>query len=135
MEQNLNSSDNAPVNDGKALGIAGLIIGTLSLMFSFIPCVGMWALVPAIVGIILSAISLSQAKKAGLSRSNAMAGLICSIIAFLVAAYWIFMTVYMVSSSSQMYMDVQNDLRQSGIMDSLSNAIQQEITITDTVNK
>lgn len=133
MEQNINPS-NTPINDGKSLGIAGLIIGTLSLMFSFIPCIGMWALVPAIVGIVLSSISLSQASKAGLSKSNALAGLICSIIAFLVAAYWIFMTVYMVSNSSDMYIEMQKEIQQSGVLDSLSNAIQQEITITDTVN-
>jgi large-conductance mechanosensitive channel len=134
MDQNSRPS-NTPVNDGKTLGVAGLIIGTLSLMFSFIPCIGMWALVPAIVGIILSAISLSLASKAGLPKSNALAGLICSIIAFLVAAYWIFMTVYMVSNSSEVFMEMHNEIQQSGVIDSLSNAIQQEITITDTVNK
>lgn len=134
MDQNIRPS-NTPVNDGKTLGVAGLIIGTLSLMFSFIPCMGMWALVPAIVGIVLSAISLSQSSKAGLPKSNAIAGLICSIIAFLVAAYWIFITVYMVSSSSDMFMEMHNEIQQSGVMDSLSNAIQHEIIITDTVNK
>ena len=134
MEQNINPP-NTPINDGKSLGLAGLIIGTLSLMFSFIPCIGMWALVPAIVGIILSAISYSQASKAGLSSSNALAGLICSVIAFLIAAYWIFMAVYMVSGSSEMYMEMQKELQQSGVMDSLSNAIQQEIDIIDTINK
>lgn len=134
MEQNLSQFD-PPRSDGKALGIAGLIIGTLSLMFSFIPCIGMWALVPAIVGIILSSISLSQASKAGLSKSNALAGLICSGVAFLVAAYWIFMTVYMVSNSSELYMNVQNELKESGALDSLNSAMQQVIDITDTVNK
>ena len=133
MEQNIDPSK-TPISDGKSLGIAGLIIGTLSLMLSFIPCIGMWALVPAIVGIVLSSISLSQASKAGLPKTNAIAGLVCSIIAFLVAAYWIFMTVYMVSSSSDMYIEMQKEIQQSGVLDSLSTAIQQEITITDTVN-
>jgi len=132
MEQT-NQSSTRTNNDGKSLGIAGLIIGTLSLMFSFIPCIGMWAIIPSIVGVILSSISLSQVSRAGQSKSMSLAGLICSILALLIALYWIVM-IFNMTNTTDMFMEMETMTKYQGTLDSLSNMMQQEITITDTVN-
>ena len=65
---------------GKGLGIAGLVLGILAAIISFVPCLGMYAVFPGIIGLILSIISIIQANKAGAAKGMAIAGLICSIV-------------------------------------------------------
>ena len=57
------------------LGLVGLILGIIAALLSFVPCVGMWAVVPGFIGIIMSAIGLKHVKK-----GMAIAGLICSLV-------------------------------------------------------
>ena len=78
MEETTNTTQNA--NAGKTLGIAGMILGIITVIVSFIPCLGMYALIPGVVGLIVSIISINQANKAGAPKGMAVAGLICSII-------------------------------------------------------
>ncbi len=75
---------------GKGLGIASLVLGILAVMFAFIPCVGLFSLLPAIVAIILGAISLSESSKVKAGNGIAVAGLVCAIIACLVAGLQIY---------------------------------------------
>jgi hypothetical protein len=65
------------------MAVAGLVLGILSLVGGSIPVVNtfpMWLL--GLVGIILSAIARTKAKKAGLPTGTATAGLVLSIIGF-----------------------------------------------------
>ena len=67
-----------PVVPGKGLGIAGMVLGIVSLVlwcyvYIGIPC--------AIVGVILSIIGMKKAKDVGMKNGMAVAGLVCSIIA------------------------------------------------------
>jgi hypothetical protein len=48
---------------GLVLGIIGCVIGGLSLLLSFVPCVGALALWPGILGVILSGVGLAVAGK------------------------------------------------------------------------
>jgi len=119
-------------NNGKGLGMAGLIVGIVALLFSFIPCVGMYAALPAIVAIVLSVISMRQASKIAAPKSMATAGLICAIIALLIAAYWIYLAYYVVHNSSDAMLKINEELNKNGMMDSLNNAMQELKEITDT---
>ncbi|MBK9285774.1 MAG: DUF4190 domain-containing protein [Sphingobacteriaceae bacterium] len=110
MEQN-NAND---PNAGKSLGVAGLVIGIISLIFSFIPCLGAWAFIPAIVGLILSLISMKQAGPNG-SKGMAIGGLICSAIAIIFACYWLYLMFFGVGK-------VVDEFQKSGAMDSLNKA-------------
>jgi hypothetical protein len=65
---------------GRGLGIAGLVLGILAAILSFVPCLGMYAIFPGIIGLILSIISIVQANKAGAAKGMAIAGLVCSIV-------------------------------------------------------
>lgn len=124
MEQNSTTNPNA----GKGLGIAGLIVGIVALLFSFIPCLGMWAIVPAIVGLIMSAISMKQAGAAGAPKGMAIGGLICSILGLLIALYWIYLLYF---GASQ----VMNELEKTGALDSLKNAMDRMPGAMDSLNK
>lgn len=114
-------------NAGKGLGIAGMILGIVAIIVSFVPCFGWWAVVLAVVGVVLSAISLSQASKAGASKGMAIAGLICSILAIIIGSIWIFVIAKATS-------EISTALEQSGALDSLTNAMKQLKEITDTTN-
>src|SRR5437868_1991548 len=86
MEEN-NTTTTNPGSAGKGLGIAGLVLGIVAAIIAFIPCLGTFALIPGIIGIILSAISMKQAGKAGVSKGMATAGLVCSIVGCCLAGY------------------------------------------------
>jgi hypothetical protein len=72
---------------GKGLGVAGLVLGILAAVLSFVPCLGMYAIIPGVVGLILSVISIIQANKAGAAKGMAIAGLVCSLVGVGIA-YW-----------------------------------------------
>lgn len=72
-------------NSGQGLGIAGLVLGSIALIISFIPCFGWYALVPGVIAIVLSAIAFSQAKKEEAAKGLVTAALIISIVATSIA--------------------------------------------------
>jgi hypothetical protein len=74
-------------NSGKLMGIFGLILGILAALLSFIPCLGMYAFFPGIIGLALSVVSFIQANKAGAAKGLAIAGIVCSVIGTAIAAW------------------------------------------------
>ncbi|MEO6303921.1 MAG: hypothetical protein ABIP51_12190 [Bacteroidia bacterium] len=129
MEQNNTTTPAA--NNGKGLGIAGMILGILAIILSFIPCFGIWAIVFAVIGVILSAISMSQASKAGVSKGMAIAGLICSILAIIICCVWFFFIAKAVNEGGGL---LKEAMEKSGAMDSLTKAMDQLKQLTDTLN-
>ena len=79
-----------PVVPGKGLGIAGMILGILSLALF---CVWYLSIPCGITGIILSAIAASKAKAAGVKNGMATAGIVCSSIAIGLAILFIILVV------------------------------------------
>ena len=74
---------------GQGFGIASLILGILALLIAFIPCIGIFALLPGIIAIVLSIVGLSQARNSNGTTGIIIAGLVISIIGTLIAAVWI----------------------------------------------
>lgn len=73
-------------NGGQGLGIGALVLGIISFVVAFIPCVGVLAIFTAIVAIVLGAIGLSQSSRAGNSHKGLnIGGLIVGVIALFVA--------------------------------------------------
>jgi hypothetical protein len=123
-------------NAGKGLGIAGLVLGILAAIISFIPCLGFWAVVPGVIAIILSAISLSQAGKAGASKGLAIAGLVCGIVGTVIACWW----GYAVASAASQLKDsgildsLNHAMQNSGMLDSLNQAMEEMKDMADSAN-
>jgi len=78
---------NVPQEDSlvKALGIAGLVIGIIALIVSFIPCFGIFAFWIGILGGILSGIAIFLANQKKVSKGLAIAAAIVSGIAIIIA--------------------------------------------------
>jgi hypothetical protein len=65
---------------GMGLGIAGLILGILSIPFGILGCTFIMALIFGILGITLSSVAFSQAKQANAPSGLIVAALIISIL-------------------------------------------------------
>ena len=78
----------APPRNG--LGTAGFVLGLLGLVFSPIPFVGVIAWPLVILGLILSLVGLSRARK-GLATNKglAIAGIILSVLGLAVSIFWV----------------------------------------------
>ena len=68
---------------GKGLGIAGMIVGIASLVYSVFFYLA--AIPAAITSLILSSISLNKAKQAGMTNKMPVTGIVCSIIALVLS--------------------------------------------------
>jgi hypothetical protein len=82
---------NAPSTKGKGLGMAGMIIGIIALIWSVVPLLGGGAIWLALPGFILSIIAFFMAKGGGNPNKGAIiAGIILNVIALALAIYWIY---------------------------------------------
>ena len=72
-------------NTGQNLGIAALIAAIITFVVAVIPCLGLIAIIPGIIAIVLASVGLSQAARKNSPRGVLLAGLIIGIIASLIA--------------------------------------------------
>ena len=70
------------------MGIASLVLGIVAVVVSFIPFCGTWAIIPALVGLILGIIAAVQQHKAKQPKGMAIAGSVCSAVAILIIIWW-----------------------------------------------
>ncbi len=78
MEENIK-------NTGHGMGVAALIIGVLSVIVAFIPCLGLMAFFTAVVAVVLGAIGISQASRAEAPKGLALGGLITGAVALMIS--------------------------------------------------
>jgi ABC-type uncharacterized transport system permease subunit len=110
MEDQLDSSlmdeyDPRISTKGKGLGIAGMIIGILALIWSVVPMVGAGALWFSVIGSVLSIIAFFVAKSnKNPKRGMMVAGIATNIAALALSAYWI----YKITST---VMDIESSMR------------------------
>ena len=72
------------------MNIAGMILGTIAIIFAFIPIFGAIIAIPCLaVGLPLSAISFVKKKRQGQGIGMAIAGLSTCIIALIMVIAWI----------------------------------------------
>jgi len=67
------------------MGVGGLILGILAAIGGWIPGISYVSWLIAIIGIVLSAIGLSRANKAGQPTGVCIAGLVLSIIGLVIS--------------------------------------------------
>jgi len=87
MLKNMEETQN---NTGQNLGIAALITAIVTFVLAVIPCVGLIAIIPGIIAIVLASVGLSNAAKSDSPRGILLAGLIIAIIASLISFSQVF---------------------------------------------
>ncbi len=66
------------------MDIASLVLGIVSLLFSFIPYCNYFMIIPAIVGLILGIIDVSQKSKLEMPKGIGITGIILNALALLI---------------------------------------------------
>jgi hypothetical protein len=76
---------------GQNLGIAALITAIITFVLAVIPCVGLIAMIPGIIALVLASVGLSQASRNDSPRGILIAALVIAIVATLISFSQIFM--------------------------------------------
>lgn len=95
-------------NSGQNLGIAALITAVITFVLAVIPCVGLIAIIPGIIAIILASVGLSQASRSNSPRGVLIAGLIIAIIASMISFSQIFVAGKIVKKADNWPNNIHN---------------------------
>lgn len=111
-------------NAGQNLGIAALITAIITFVLAVIPCVGLIAIIPGIIAIILASVGLSQASRNDSPKGVLIAGLIIGIIAALISVSQIFVAGKIAQHSGKWPGDIQNVINdvQDNVIKNLEDA-------------
>ena len=107
-------------NTGQNLGIAALITAIITFVLAVIPCVGLIAIIPGIIAIILASVGLSQAARNNSPRGVLIAGLIIGIIASMISISQVFVAGKIAQKAGGWPNDLQNiinDVQENVIKD------------------
>jgi len=95
-------------NTGQNLGTAAFITAIITFIIAPIPCVGLIAIIPGIIAIVLSSVGLSQAARNNSSRGMLIAGLIIAIIASMISLSQVFVAGKFAKSVNKWSGDIHN---------------------------
>jgi len=95
-------------NTGQNLGIAALITAIITFVLAVIPCVGLIAIIPGIIAIVLASVGLSQAARKDAPRGVLLAGLIIAILASLISMSQVFIAGRIAQKADKWPGDIQN---------------------------
>jgi len=111
-------------NTGQNMGIAALITAIITFVLAVIPCVGLIAIIPGIIAVVLASVGLSQAARNNSSRGVLVAGLIIAIIASLISLSQVFVAGKLAQHSGKWPGDIQNIINdvQDNVMKDLEDA-------------
>jgi phosphate/sulfate permease len=109
---------------GQNLGIAALIAAIITFVIAVIPCVGLIAIIPGIIAIVLASVGLSQAAKNNSARGVLFAGLIIAILGSLISFSQIFVIGKFTQNADKWPKDIQNIVNdvQDNVMKELKDA-------------
>ena len=119
-------------NAGKGLGIAAFIVALVAIIISFIPCLGMYALVPGVIAIILAIIAFSQAKKGNGSKGLIIAALIISIVGTSIAGWQLYVIMNAKSIIDENLIENFNNIDTKSLEDELNNAMNESLDSLNT---
>lgn len=111
-------------NSSQNLGIAALITAIITFVLAVIPCVGLIAIIPGIIAIILASVGLSQASRSNSPKGLLIAGLIIAIIATLISISQIFIAGKIANKADKWPEGIQNIINdvQDNVMKDLENS-------------
>lgn len=104
-------------NTEKKMGIASLVIGIIGVILSFIPCVGMLAFIPVVVGLVLGIVDVVTKSQQNVPKGMGITGIILNSIALIIIIAWTaFFGVAASSSSGEIekkFKEIEQQLEQA----------------------
>ena len=98
-------------NSGQTFGIDALVTAIITFVLALIPCVGIIAIIPGIIAIVLASVGLSHAARRNEPRGVLMAGLIIGIIASLISFSQIFIAGKIADKADKWPDEIQNIIK------------------------
>jgi hypothetical protein len=95
-------------NSAQNLGIAALITAIITFVLAVIPCVGLIAIIPGIIAIILASVGLSQASRSNAPRGVLIAGLIIAVLASMISLSQVFVAGKIAKNADKWPNEIQN---------------------------
>ena len=95
-------------NTGQNLGVAALITAIITFILAVIPCVGLIAIIPGIIALVLVSVGLSQASRNNSPRGVLIAGLIIAIIATMISVSQVFIAGKLAQKANKWPGEIQN---------------------------
>jgi phosphate/sulfate permease len=95
-------------SSGQNMGIAALITAIITFVLAVIPCVGLIAIIPGIIAIVLASVGLSHAARNNSPRGVLVAGLIIAIIASLISFSQVFVIGKIAKHSDKWPKEIEN---------------------------
>ena len=93
---------------GQNMGIAALITAIITFVLAVIPCVGLIAIIPGIIAIVLASVGLTQAARNSSPRGVLIAGLTIGIIATLISFSQVFIIGKIAKDHDKWPAEIQN---------------------------
>jgi hypothetical protein len=109
-------------NTGQNLGIAALITAIITFVLAVIPCVGLIAIIPGIIAIVLASVGLSQAARNNSPRGVLIAGMIIAIVASLISFSQIFVAGKIAQKAEKWPNNIQNII--NDVQDNVTKELQ-----------
>jgi phosphate/sulfate permease len=130
---------------GQNLGIAALITAIITFVFAVIPCVGLMAIIPGIIAIVLASVGLSQASRTDSPRGILIAALIIGIVATMISFSQVFVAGKIAQKADKwpdviedvvndVQKDILKDLEDANISIKIENG-DESVEISTSVNK
>lgn len=111
-------------NTSQNLGIAALITAIVTFVLAVIPCIGLIAIIPGIIAIVLASVGLSRASGDDSPRGILIAGLIIGIVATLISFSQVFITGKIAQRADKWQGEIErivNDVQQE-VLDEFEDA-------------
>jgi hypothetical protein len=110
---------------GQSLGIAALITAIVTFVIAVVPCIGIIAMIPGIIAIVLASVGLSQASRNNSPKGLLIAALIIGAVATLISFSQIFVAGKIGDKFQNNWgKDIENVINdvQENVIDELENA-------------
>jgi uncharacterized membrane protein HdeD (DUF308 family) len=122
MEQNKS-------NSYKVISIIALVLGICAFVFSFVPCLGTWAVFPGVIALVLGIIGFLQARKINAPKGLAIAGIILAFLGSTVA-------IWQMSAIDSAIKETDKALKESSVeMEKLEKDLEKTASETTTEDK
>jgi hypothetical protein len=111
-------------NSGQNLGVAALVTAIVTFVLAVIPCVGLIAVIPGIIAIILASVGLSQASRSNSPKGMLIAGLVIGIIASMISVSQVFFASKIARHADKWPSEIQNIVKdvQDDVLKDLEDA-------------
>jgi len=120
----------------KGLGIAAFVVAVVGIVISFIPCLGMYGLIPCGIALIIAIIAITIAVRTNSPKGLIIAALIISILGTAIASWQLYVLINAKSYIENDFKDAIEKIDTKSLEDELNNAMNESLdSLGGAINK